>query len=248
MLVWIGADLKTKINRGNGYGSIRPNYHAAVYDEHNPSSDVYAWDAAQTAAHQIGELVQWFHGFVILFTGCAETFNLDFPGTNHPIDAISGGRSTYVMYSGELLKIMQKYGVVCFPCATHDGFLGNMLAKYPKNDSSWGRVHFQPHPILAMEMAHFLTDAVLYSAVMCQIESLTMGPREGRLSLNKFGRIDNVPFMHYWKRSAQNPTGLTTEDVDQEIRWQEIVRGDTNAEEGCVVPHLVHSSRGASLI
>ena len=74
-----------------------------------------------------------------------------------------------IPYSGELLKIMRNYGVVRFPCAKHDGFLGNMLAKYPKNDSSWGRVHFQPHPILAMEMAHFLTDAVLYSAVMCQI-------------------------------------------------------------------------------
>ena len=103
---------------------------------------------------------------MILFTGCSETFDLDCPGTNAKIDLTPGGRSTYVKYSGELLKIMQRYGVVCFPCAKHDGFLGNMLAKYPKNDSGWGKVHFQPHPVLAMEMAQFLADAVLYSAVM----------------------------------------------------------------------------------
>ncbi len=79
---------------------------------------------------------------------------------------------------------------------------------------------------------------------MCMIESLTMGPREGRLSLNKFGSIYNVPFMHYWKRSAQNPSGLTPEDIDQEIQWQKAVYDDTNAEEGSVVPQLVHSSKG----
>ena len=135
VLVWTGTDIKTKINRGKGFGSIRPNYHTAVYDDHNPSADAYDWDVAQTAAHQIGELVQCFHGFIILFTGCADAFDLDYPGANVQIDAIPGGRGTCNMYSSELLTIMQNYGVVSFPCAKHDGLLGNMLAKYKKNDS-----------------------------------------------------------------------------------------------------------------
>ncbi len=164
VLAWTGTDIKTKINRGKSFGSIRPNHHTAVYDDHNPSADAFAWDVAQTAAHQIGELVQWFHGFIILFTGCADAFDLDYPGANVQIDAIPGGRSAYNMYSSELLKIMQNYGVVCFPCAKHDGFLGNMLDKYPKDNSNWGRVYFSPHPTLAVEMAHFMADAVSYSS------------------------------------------------------------------------------------
>ena len=79
MIVWTGSELKTKITGGTSYGSIRPNHHTAVYDEHRPASDACAWDVAQSAAHQIGELVRWFHGFVILFTGCSETFDLDYP-------------------------------------------------------------------------------------------------------------------------------------------------------------------------
>ena len=184
MLVWTGTELKTKINRGKSFGSIRPNHHTAVYDDHNPSSDAFVWDVAQTGAHQIGELVQWFHGFIILFSGCADAYDLDYPGANAQIDAIPGGRGTYNMYSSELLKIMQNYGAVCFPCAKHDGLLGNMLDKYHKGGSNWGRVHFSAHPTLAIEMANFVADAVIYSSVMCMIESLTMGPGEGRLSLH----------------------------------------------------------------
>ncbi len=86
-----------------------------------------------------------------------------------------GGRGTYNLYSSELLKVVQNYGAVCFPCAKRDGFLGKMLEQHHIDGSNWGRVHFMPQPTLAIEMANFLTDAVLYSFVMCMIESLTMG-------------------------------------------------------------------------
>ncbi len=50
--------------------------------------------------------------------------------------------------------------------------------------------------------------------------------------------------MHYWQRSPQNPTGLNPEEIAQETKWQKAVYEDTDAEEGCVVPQLVHSSKG----
>ncbi len=91
VLVWSGTDIKTKINRGKSFGSIRPNHHTAVYDDHNPSNGATTWGIAQTGAHQIGELVQWFHGFIVLFSGCADVYDLDYPGANTQIDAIPGG-------------------------------------------------------------------------------------------------------------------------------------------------------------
>ncbi len=72
-----------------------------------------------------------------------------------------------------------------------------MLEKYHIDESKRGRVHFTPHPTLAIEMADFVSDAVLYASTMCMVESLTMGPGEGRLSLNKFADILTIPWMHY---------------------------------------------------
>ena len=126
-------------------------------------------------------MVPWIHCPLL---GVRRCLRFGFPGANTPIDAIPGGRGTYNLYSSELLQIVQNYGAVCFPRAKRDGFLGNMLDKYRKCESNWSRVHFAPHPTLAIEMANFVADTVLYSSVMCMIESLTMGPGEGRLSLH----------------------------------------------------------------
>ena len=123
MLVWSGTDIKTKINRHRAQGSIRTNLHTAVYDGHRLSSDSTSWGVAQIAAHQLGELIQWFQGFVILFSGCADVYDLDFPGANSQIDAIPGARGTYNLYAGELLKIIQDYGGVCLPGMKREGFL-----------------------------------------------------------------------------------------------------------------------------
>ncbi len=122
-------------------------------------------------------------GIIILFTGCADVWELDALGANPRIDQISGARMTYNLYANEILKIVQDHGAICFPCASTDGFLGEMLAKYHQSDSKWGGVHFDPHPVLAVQMANFLTDALLYAATFSMIESLTLGPREGRLPL-----------------------------------------------------------------
>ena len=126
MVVWTDAELKVRISGETDFGSIRPNYHVAVYDGHRPASDSLVYNVCRNAAKQIGELARWFHGVVILFTGCAEVFNLDFPGINERIDSIPNGRSTYLKFTAEILKIMQNSGVVCFPCAKRDGFLGTM--------------------------------------------------------------------------------------------------------------------------
>ena len=91
-------------------------------------------------------------GAFVLFSGCADVYELDLPGANAQIDAIPGARGTYNLYSGELLKVVQNYGAVCFPCAKRDGFLGKTLEKYHLDESNWGRVHFMPHPTLAIEM------------------------------------------------------------------------------------------------
>ena len=50
--------------------------------------------------------------------------------------------------------------------------------------------------------------------------------------------------MLYWEQSPQNPSGLTEDDIAQEIRYQKSVCNNTSAAEGEVVPHYVHSSRG----
>jgi len=141
---------------------------------------------------------------------------------------------------------MQNYGVVCLPCAKPDGFLGTMLTKHKRNDTPWGRVHSQPHPVMAAELAYFLQDVVLYVNTYCQIESLTLGPREGRLALDLMPSSDDVPWMEYWKASPQNPTGLTKEDINQEARWQ-LAALEIGAIEGNVVPSLVHSALGRTV-
>ena len=121
-----------------------------------------------------------------------------------------------------------------------------MLTKYKRNDTPWGRVHLQPHPVMAAELAYFLQDVVLYVNTYCQIESLTLGPREGRLALDLMPSLDDVPWMEYWKASPQNPTGLTKEDINQEARWQ-LAALEIGAIEGNVVPSLVHSALGRTV-
>ena len=83
------------------------------------------------------------------------------------------------------------------PGMKREGLLGKTLEKYHLDESKWGRVHFAPHPALAIEMAEFISDAVLYASTMCMIESLTLGPREGRISLYKFENLLTIPWMHY---------------------------------------------------
>ncbi len=159
-------------------GSIRPNYHVALHDAHRPASDSMVYNVCKRAARQIGELSRCFHGVAVLFAGCAEIFYLDTPSVNDRIDAIPNGRSTFVKHTAEILKIMQNYGVDCFPCAKPEGLLGTLLTKYKKSDTPWGRVHLQPHPVMAAELAYFMQDVVLYVNTQCQIESLTLGPRK----------------------------------------------------------------------
>ncbi len=96
---------------------------------------------------------------------------------------------------------------------------------------------------MAAELAEFLQDVVLYVNTQCMIESLTLGPREGRLPLDSMPALNEVPWMHYWKQSAQNPSGLSDTDIEDEIRWQrDALKMD--AEEGCVLPSRVRSSQG----
>ncbi|MDP7560808.1 MAG: hypothetical protein QF745_09735, partial [Planctomycetota bacterium] len=96
------------------------------------------------------------------FTGCAEVFYLDVPGVNGSIDDIPDGRSTYVKHVAEIMKTMQAFGVTCFPCSSPDGFLGTLFKRFRKDDTPWGRIHLQPHPAMAAELAQFLQDVVLY--------------------------------------------------------------------------------------
>ena len=58
--------------------------------------------------------------------------------------------------------------------------------------------------------------------------------------------LNEVPWMHYWRQSAQNPSGLSDTDIEDEIRWQrDALKMD--AEEGCVLPSRVHSSQGRTV-
>ena len=119
-----------------------------------------------------------------------------------------------------------------------------MLAKHHLDDSKLGRVHFAAHPALAVEMADFISDAVLYASTLSMFESLTLGPREGRISLYRFRNLITIPWVHYWKVSSQNPSGLDSDEIDQEYEWQQSVHGNSLAEEGRFAPHRVHSSKG----
>jgi len=49
-------------------------------------------------------------GAFVLFSGCADVYELDLPGANAQIDAVLGARGTYNYYVGEILKIIQEYG------------------------------------------------------------------------------------------------------------------------------------------
>ncbi len=143
----------------------------------------------------------------------------------------------------EIMKIMQASGATCFPCSSPDGFLGTLFKRFRKDDTPWGRIHLQPHPVMAAELAQFFQDVVLYVNAQCVIESLTLGPRECRLPLDELPALNEVPWMNYWRQSAQNPSGLTDRDIKDEEHWQrEALK--MNAEEGCVVPSRVHSTQG----
>jgi hypothetical protein len=124
--------------------------------------------------------------------------------------------------------------------------LGTSLRKFKKSDTPWGRVHLQPRPVTAAELAYFLQDIVLYVNTQCQIESLTLGPREGRLTLDSMPALNEVPWMQYWRQSSQNPSGLSDKDIEDETRWQQAAL-EIDAEEGCVVPSRVHSSQGRTV-
>jgi hypothetical protein len=179
VIVWTGSELKVRIAGENDLGSIRPNLHTALHNAHRPAADSLIYSICKRAARQAGELNKWFQGVAILFAGCAEIFHLDTPGVNGRIDSISDGRSTYVKHVAEIMNIMQDYGVTCFPCSNPEGFLGTLFKRFRKNDTPWGRVHLQPHSVMAAELAQFLQDVVLYVNTQCMIESLTLGPREG---------------------------------------------------------------------
>ena len=52
---------------------IRPNYNQAMQEAHSPKEDVRQGKLAQQAAHQLGELVQFFSGVIAMCSGSAET-------------------------------------------------------------------------------------------------------------------------------------------------------------------------------
>ena len=140
-------------------------------------------------------------GIAILFTGCADVWELDAPGDNYRIDQIPGARKSYNHSAGGILKIVQDYGGICFPRMSHEGFLGKMPARDHQSDSKWGRLHFYAHPALAVEMANFLANTVLYAAAFSMIESLTLGPREGRVPLGRIKSFLNIDWMRFWRIS-----------------------------------------------
>jgi hypothetical protein len=118
-----------------------------------------------------------------------------------------------------------------------------LFRKFRKDDTPWGRIHLQPHPAMAAELAQFFQDVVLYVTTQCMIESLTLGPRECRLPLNEWSALNNTPWMLYWTQSRENHLGLTDKDIQDEVKWQEHALS-MDATEGRVLPHRVHSTVG----
>ncbi len=138
---------------------------------------------------------------------------------------------------------MQADGVTCFPCSSPDGFLGSLFNRFRKDDTAYGRVHLQAHPVVSTALAQFFQDAVLYATTQCMIETLTLGPRECRPPLRDMMELNKTPWMNYWKLSPANRLGLTDKDIQDEIRWQENAL-QMNAEEGCYLSNRVHSTAG----
>ena len=204
IIVWTGHELKVRIAGTDDLGSIRPNLHGPLYGAHSPFADTFNYNSCRKAAKRLGKLNKYFQGVIVMFAGCAQTFHLDVPGVNGDIDNISDGRSTYVKHVAEIMKIMQASGVTCFPCSSPDGFLGTLFRKFRKDDTPYGRIHLQPHPAMAAELAQFFQDVVLYVTTQCMIESLTLGPRECRLPLNEMSELNKTPWMNYWRQSRQN--------------------------------------------
>ena len=168
---------------------------------------------------------------IVMFAGCAEIFYLDVPGVNGDVDRISDGRSTYVRHVAEINKIMQADGVTCFPCSSPDGFLGSLFTRFRKDDTAYGRVHLQAHPVVSTALAQFFQDAVLYATTQCMIETLTLGPRECRPPLRTMVDLNVTPWMNYWRFSPLNRIGLTESDIQDEIQRQ-ISSQLMDAEEG----------------
>ncbi len=104
VIVWTGTELKSKITKIRSQGSIRPNHHTALYDDHYPARDNAKWNSAQTAALQLGELVRDFMGIILLSTGCADVWDLDALGMNAQIDRTRRGEIPTIIMLGRFLR------------------------------------------------------------------------------------------------------------------------------------------------
>ncbi len=240
VLVWTGTELKVKITKHASMGSMRPNHHSAVYDDHYSASDNARWQSAQIAAHQLGELVHYFMGIIILFTGCADIWDLDTPGKNSQIYRIMGGRESYNLYAGEIRKIVQDHGVICFPCMTSDGFPGKMSSRHRQSEGKCWKLHFDAHPALAVEISNFLANAVMDAATFSTVDSLTLRPREGRVPLVRIKSFLDIDWMRLWRISESNPRGLDGADIAKETEMQRVVHECALVKKGCHVPHSVY--------
>jgi hypothetical protein len=134
-------------------------------------------------------------------------------------------------------------GIICFPCSSQEGFLGSLLDRFRKDDSAYGRVHLQPHPVVVSELAQFFLDAVLYANTQCMIETLTLGPRECHPPLRTMVDLNVTPWMNYWRFSTLNRKGFTEKDVEDEIQRQ-IDAQLMDADEGCYLQNRVFSTVG----
>ena len=68
-----------------------------LYEGHYPGQDVAKWNSAQAAALQLGELVRYFMGVILLFPGCADVWDLDAVGRNPDIDRIRGAENPTIV-------------------------------------------------------------------------------------------------------------------------------------------------------
>ena len=92
-------------------------------------------------------------------------------------------------------------------------------------------------------MANFLTDALLYAATFSMIESLTLGPREGRLPFAIIRNFHSIEWMQLWRISESNPRGCNDATIADETEKQRLVQEDAFVEEGCHVPQSVYARR-----
>ncbi len=105
-----------------------------------------------------------------------------------------------------------------------------MLSRYRQSDGE-GRLHFDAHPVLAVEMANFLTNTVSYAVTFSMLETLTLGPRECRAAMARISRI-NTDWMQLWKLSESNLEGLDEDQIAEQEEFQRLVPEDAMIDEG----------------